>query len=247
VEDLRRDYVAQSYLRQALELVSESEREHSRAVALARRAESLSPQSSTVRRAALDVFLAAREWDSARETLDALEETHGGGEVYLRGMVSIYTGEEQQGRALLESYLDSQHGLWQAGRLSDFGYALALNNVGYFMADQGVALDAALVYTQQAVRMAPLEPSFIDSLGWAYYRRDDYDRAAFYLERALRLEAQKSSEVYYHAGTVHARRRQRALAWQELKQAVNLRGGYYPAAEEELNKLRMEVPIPIAG
>ena len=63
-----------------------------------------------------------------------------------------------------------------------------LNYLGYSWVDRGIYLQDGLEIIKQAVKKRPDNGSFIDSLGWAYYRLGQYEQALIYLERATRLE-----------------------------------------------------------
>jgi tetratricopeptide (TPR) repeat protein len=55
--------------------------------------------------------------------------------------------------------------------------ATALNHLGYMLADRGDRLDEALDFVQRALKIEPDNPSFLDSLGWAYFRQGRLDLA----------------------------------------------------------------------
>jgi len=63
-----------------------------------------------------------------------------------------------------------------------------LNYLGYSWIDKGVYLQEALQIIVKAVKQKPNNGFFVDSLGWAYYRLGDYNKALFYLERATQLQ-----------------------------------------------------------
>ena len=63
-----------------------------------------------------------------------------------------------------------------------------LNYLGYSWIDKGMYLQEALQIIVKAVKQKPNNGFFVDSLGWAYYRLGDYDKALFYLERATQLQ-----------------------------------------------------------
>lgn len=73
--------------------------------------------------------------------------------------------------------------LQKARRLSDDAPHV-LNYLGYGWIDQGIHLNEGLRIIKLAVRKAPENGYFIDSLGWAYYRLGDYARALHHIERA---------------------------------------------------------------
>lgn len=65
--------------------------------------------------------------------------------------------------------------------------AAALNYLGYTYADMGVELDRAERLIIRALALAPNDGFYIDSLGWVYYRKGDFQRAVQQLEKAVHL------------------------------------------------------------
>ena len=66
--------------------------------------------------------------------------------------------------------------------------AAALNYLGYMFADKGVHLEEARDMLIKAVQADPTSGAFQDSLGWAYFRLGELDRAEKYLAEAVRLD-----------------------------------------------------------
>jgi len=62
--------------------------------------------------------------------------------------------------------------------------AMALNYLGYMLADRGTRVEEALGYIRRAVALDPQNGAYLDSLGWAYYRLGNYDLAEENLRRA---------------------------------------------------------------
>jgi len=81
--------------------------------------------------------------------------------------------------------------------------ALLLNNYGYSLADRGVQLDRALEMATKAVDQEPENPSYLDTLGWVYFRLGRYPEAAIYIERAVKGEA--SAVIHEHLGDVYSK------------------------------------------
>jgi len=67
---------------------------------------------------------------------------------------------------------------------SDPKNAMALNYLGYMLADRGTRLDESLGYIRRAVALDPNNGAYLDSLGWAYYKMGNYDLAEENLRRA---------------------------------------------------------------
>jgi predicted Zn-dependent protease len=62
--------------------------------------------------------------------------------------------------------------------------AAALNYLGYMLAERGERLDESVNYLKKAVQMEPDNGSYLDSLGWAYFKSDRLDLAEQNLHRA---------------------------------------------------------------
>jgi tetratricopeptide (TPR) repeat protein len=77
--------------------------------------------------------------------------------------------------------------------------ANALNSLGYMLAEHGQRLDEAVDLVQRALKIEPTNPSFLDSLGWAYFRQGKLELADPPLTQAAeRLPT--SSAVNEHLG-----------------------------------------------
>jgi tetratricopeptide (TPR) repeat protein len=63
-----------------------------------------------------------------------------------------------------------------------------LNYLGYSWVDQGVNLDEGMAMIRKAVDQRPDDGYIVDSLGWAYYRINNFDEAVKHLERAVELK-----------------------------------------------------------
>ena len=94
--------------------------------------------------------------------------------------------------------------------------ATALNHLGYMFAERGARLDEAVDLVRRALEIEPGNPSFLDSLGWAYFRQGRIELA----DRPLTDAAAKlpnSSVVQDHLGDLRykqGRYEEAAAAWQ---------------------------------
>lgn len=94
--------------------------------------------------------------------------------------------------------------------------AVALNHLGYALADRGEDLPRALTLLHKANRIRPREPAYVDSLGWAYFRSGDYAKALPLIQGAVEAEPD-NSELNEHLGDVlwaMGRRFAARYAWQ---------------------------------
>jgi tetratricopeptide (TPR) repeat protein len=93
---------------------------------------------------------------------------------------------------------------------------IALNNLGYFLLERGELLNEAKDMIQKAVNIDPTNPSYLDSLGWAYFKLGNYSEAEKYLKEAARWDS-GSSTIQEHLGDVYAKQNKAELAraaWQ---------------------------------
>jgi tetratricopeptide (TPR) repeat protein len=94
--------------------------------------------------------------------------------------------------------------------------AIALNSLGYMLAERGERLEEAVELVQRALKIEPDNPSYLDSLGWAYFQQGRVDLAdAPLTEAAAKLKS--SSVVQDHLGDLRFRQQRygdAAEAWQ---------------------------------
>jgi tetratricopeptide (TPR) repeat protein len=62
--------------------------------------------------------------------------------------------------------------------------AVALNYLGYTLAEMGIRLDEAEDQIKRALKLRPDDPYFTDSLGWVYYKMGHYEGALQWLLKA---------------------------------------------------------------
>lgn len=79
--------------------------------------------------------------------------------------------------------------------------AAALNYLGYMLAERGERLDESVDYVKKALEIEPDNGSFLDSLGWAYYKAEKLDLAEGNLRRAAD-QLKTNSVIQDHYGDV---------------------------------------------
>jgi tetratricopeptide (TPR) repeat protein len=78
--------------------------------------------------------------------------------------------------------------------------SMALNALGYTLADRTTRYDEAKELIEQALRLDPQDPAILDSLGWVNYRLGNLDEAERLLRQALKRFP--DHEVAAHLGEV---------------------------------------------
>jgi tetratricopeptide (TPR) repeat protein len=109
-------------------------------------------------------------------------------------------------------------------------HAETLNYLGYMLADRGQKLEEALAFIQRAVIIDTDNPSYRDSLGWAYFKLGRFEQARPSLEQAA-AALPRTSLIQDHLGDLYAqlrRFRDAADAWDRA--LTGDRQGIDPAA-----------------
>ncbi len=110
------------------------------------------------------------------------------GLVFARGAAMERMGESGQAERLLA----------KAIRLNP-NNAMALNYLGYMLADRGLKLKESITYVQRALALDPKNPAYLDSLGWAQFKLALYEQAEKNLRDALRYD-QADPAILEHLG-----------------------------------------------
>ena len=101
------------------------------------------------------------------------------------------------------------------------GNPIALNNLGYFLLERNERIEEALVLIHQAVKVDPTNPSYLDSLGWAYFKLGKLAEAEKHLKDAGRIDT-GSSTINEHLGDVYKKQGKSELAKTYWQKALNL-------------------------
>ncbi|HEX8687466.1 MAG TPA: tetratricopeptide repeat protein, partial [Pyrinomonadaceae bacterium] len=97
----------------------------------------------------------------------------------------------------------------------------ALNNLGYFLTEHNERLEEALGMIERAVRAEPQNPSFLDSLGWVYFKLGKLKEAERYLSDAARRNP-TSATIQEHLGDLFKKLGQQEKAQASWRRALSL-------------------------
>lgn len=101
------------------------------------------------------------------------------------------------------------------------GNPIALNNLGYFLLERDEKLEEAFDLIKQAVKIDPTNPSYLDSLGWAYFKLGNLPEAEKNLREALRNDS-SSGTIHEHLGDVYRKQGKVDLARSSWSRAASL-------------------------
>lgn len=100
----------------------------------------------------------------------------------------------------LHRYQESDSLYEQALRV-DSTYHLILNNYAYSLSERGLQLERALQMSLRAIASDPTNPSYLDTVGWVYFKLGNYEEAREYIAKAI-AAGEASATVYEHMGDI---------------------------------------------
>lgn len=103
----------------------------------------------------------------------------------------------------------------------DSANATVNNNYAYSLSERGIRLDEALTMAKLAIEKVPENSSFLDTIGWVYYKLGNYEEAKMYLEKALEIGGDRPV-MLDHLGDVLFRMGKKNLAVEHWQKAYEL-------------------------
>lgn len=201
---------ADSTLRRALILEEMNRRDEG--LVILEEGSRLNPKRTDIALVLVDLFRKAKEYDKALRVASlALNiEPENTSMLFAAGTIHGKKGNTGQASQMMEYIikLDPKH-------------ALALNYLGYSLADQGENLERAKELILKALELRPGDPYIIDSLGWIHYKKGDYDKALANLRKASKLLPDDPT-VIEHLGDVYSKKGNKKLALKHYRRALRL-------------------------
>ncbi len=97
----------------------------------------------------------------------------------------------------------------------------AMNNYAYNLSVRGESLERAKELALKAIEVAPENASYLDTVGWVYFKLGDYDRARRFIKASINTEeGSATAEVLEHLGDVYEKLEQPDEARKWWKQAL---------------------------
>ncbi len=120
------------------------------------------------------------------------------------------------------------------------GNPIALNNLGYFLAERDEKLDEALKLIERAVEIDQTNPSYLDSLGWVYFKLGKLSEAEKYLKEAARID-DSSSTIHEHLGDVYRKQGKPEAAQASWRKALTL-----TSEADEITRIKAKLDVKIS-
>ncbi|MGE0886614.1 MAG: tetratricopeptide repeat protein [Blastocatellales bacterium] len=113
--------------------------------------------------------------------------------------------------------------------------ATALNNLGYLLLERTTRFQEALNLIEQAIAIEPINGSFLDSLGWAYYKIGNTGKAIEFLEKAT-LYSRRNTTLHEHLGDVLQKLGRTGDARRQWEKALD-----YSIEDTEIARLKVKL------
>ncbi len=114
---------------------------------------------------------------------------------------------------------------------------LAANYLGYMWADQNKNLDSAKTLLEFALKNDPNNGAYLDSYGWIFYRKGDYEKAQLYIEKALE-QMDDDPIIYEHLGDIFFKRNELSEAIKAYEESINRKSENEAQLKEKINSIR---------
>jgi len=123
--------------------------------------------------------------------------------------------------------------------------AMALNYLGYMLADRGTRLEEALGYIRRAVALDPQNGAYLDSLGWAYYKMGNYELAEENLRRAVDRMGDDPT-IHEHLGELYLKTGRLKLAATHWERSLDEWNKTIPAEVDTESVARVQKELDLA-
>ena len=99
--------------------------------------------------------------------------------------------------------------------------AMVLNNYAYSLAERGLQLERALRMVQKALESDSANSSYLDTIGWVYFKLGRYREAEVYVKKAI-TKGEASAVVYEHLGDIYFMLNDRTSALEQWNLGLKL-------------------------
>lgn len=191
-----------------------------------------------------------------REVWLAISQTYVRGKQYSQALDATKEAEKLSESDDEKSYIYFQYGsIWERQKRFDNAErdfrrslelnpdsAMTLNYLGYMFADQGIKLDEAVTLIGKALELEPDNGAYLDSLGWAQYRKGNYAEAEKLLKQAVEKEGVDPT-ILEHLGDVYSKSNRMGEAVTQWKLAIEEWKKLPPSEinEEEYSRLQRKL------
>jgi tetratricopeptide (TPR) repeat protein len=100
--------------------------------------------------------------------------------------------------------------------------ALINNNFAYSLSERDLQLDRSLEMIKIAIEADSSNASYLDTYGWIFFKLGDYDKAYYYIEKAIEIDGENNAVLLEHLGDVLYMQGKKEEAVEIWKKALDL-------------------------
>ena len=129
---------------------------------------------------------------------------------------------------------ETSDSLYEIALQVDSVNVLIANNYAYSLSERGVNLDRALELAEIAVEKEPENSSYLDTIGWVYYKLGDYSKAEEFIQKAIDKDG-NNAVLFDHLADVFSKQNQSDKAKEYWEKALEI-DPTLTEVQEKLNK-----------
>jgi tetratricopeptide (TPR) repeat protein len=118
-------------------------------------------------------------------------------------------------------YMTQSDSLYEKALQLDPENALVNNNYAYSLSERGLQLERALEMVKISLKADSLNSSYLDTIGWIYFKLGQYDLALKYIEEAIKVGGE-NAVMLEHLGDILFKQGSNAQALEMWKKALEL-------------------------
>lgn len=99
-------------------------------------------------------------------------------------------------------YWSESDSVYEKALLIDPGNPLINNNYAYSLSERGLQLDRALEMVIISIEADSLNSSYLDTVGWIYFKMGNYNEAHYYIKKAIDIGGSENAVLLEHLGDV---------------------------------------------
>ena len=134
--------------------------------------------------------------------------------------------------------------------LEDDPHAIAntSNYLGYMWVDHNVNVEEGGDLIKRAVEVEPENGAYLDSLGWYYYRTNQFEQATIQLTKAVQKTEPEDPTVYEHLGDAYGKQGDSPKAISSWQRAIDLdpKGTDVPELNKKIAAAKVSSAAPVA-
>ena len=111
--------------------------------------------------------------------------------------------------------------LYERALKIDSANVLISNNYAYSLSERSLKLDRALELAEFAVKEEPKNSSYLDTIGWVYFKLGNYDKAIKFIKKAISKD-EANATLFDHLADVYAQMSNKDKAVELYKKALDL-------------------------